>query len=138
MSFLALINQNYILKMFKVFKHIFISVLMMFSITGYTVSRHYCGTKLISVAINQQTSACCTMEDNCCQSETDYFQLEDNFLISSFQLTREISELKNLFPVIFSLISLEYYNKPEFLIIASESPPGKIQARLSYLQSYLC
>ncbi|MDY6800214.1 MAG: hypothetical protein SVU94_03210 [Bacteroidota bacterium] len=124
--------------MFKFFKHIFICILLIQSVTGYFVSRHYCGTELISVAINQEASACCDENDNCCQNETDYFQLEDEFFITIHQLIKEISELENLSPLIYSLLSVVYFNNPTFSVIDSESPPGKVQERLSSLQCYLC
>ena len=53
--------------------------MLLVSTTGFSISRHYCGEALIDVAVNKQAEACCSNPD-CCDTETDYYQLDDDFL----------------------------------------------------------
>ncbi len=55
--------------------------LLLVSTTGFSISRHYCGEALIDVAVNKQAETCCSNPD-CCDTETDYYQLDDDFLMS--------------------------------------------------------
>ena len=68
--------------MLKIFSHIALSLLLLVSTVGMTVSKHYCGNSLVSVSIsgNSEESSCCDME-NCCHSETQIFQLKEDFSV---------------------------------------------------------
>ncbi len=125
--------------MFRKFIHIIISLLLLISITGFAVSKHYCGSELVSVKINQETSPCCDMEENCCQNETDFYLLDSDFLISTSQLLEDRTELEFLFPVIYIFLDLETPISRDLVDNITESPPPKkLQDRLSILQSFLC
>ncbi|HSH52940.1 MAG TPA: hypothetical protein VK982_14535 [Bacteroidales bacterium] len=125
--------------MFRALSHILVSLLLMISITGFAVSKHYCGNEQISVEINKEAFFCCDMEQNCCHNETDYYQLEDDFFVSAYHLVKELSEQESLFPVLYTYLNIEIYNNDSLFVKTTESPPPKKNHdRLSFLQSYLC
>ncbi|MDK2978852.1 MAG: hypothetical protein PWP52_1566 [Bacteroidales bacterium] len=125
--------------MFRLLKHIFISLILMLSITGFAVSKHYCSTELVSIEINKEASQCCDMEENCCYNETDFYQLKNDFFVSTYHLAENLSVQELLFPVIFSFYNADIFSSDSLVLYITESPPNKeSQDRLSFLQSYLC
>jgi hypothetical protein len=66
----------------KVF-HIWLSLLLLVSTAGLSVSKHICGDTVIDIAILQQANSChgdAGMEmPGCCEDETSHFQVEDDF-----------------------------------------------------------
>jgi|SRR6056297_3035961 len=125
--------------MLRLLIHISISLILMISINGFAVSKHYCGTKLVSIEINKETSQCCDMEENCCHNETDFYQLDNDFFVSTYHLAENLSVQELLFPVIFSFFNADIFSSDSLVLYITESPPPKErQERLSFLQSYLC
>jgi len=69
--------------------HIFLSLILVVSTMGMTISKHYCGDMLLKTAINKPVEACgdkMDMPDGCCQEETQKFVIEDEYHLESFQL----------------------------------------------------
>jgi hypothetical protein len=74
--------------MFKNVINIFMVCLLLISTTGLTVSKHYCDDELISVELNHESDPCC--EDGaCCHTETQFLQLDNNFLAVAPQINLE-------------------------------------------------
>jgi len=123
--------------MLRKFIHICISVLLLTVTAGFSVSKHYCGPRLVSVDINHEAKSCCDM-DNCCHSETKTFQLEEDFTASPIlqsDVVRSI-EIFLLSEILMDAISISEVKRELFI---SESPPPKDkQTILSSLQSFLC
>lgn len=69
-------------------KALSISLLILFVIAtiGVTVSTHYCGGKLADTSVFSTASCDCgdkEMESNCCQNESEFFQIDEDFIIAS-------------------------------------------------------
>ena len=126
--------------MFRKIAHISLSFLLLISTVGFTISRHYCGSKLVEVSINSEADPCCDDmgTSTCCHNETEYFQLDVDFLSPVSTENIQVTDWYVLFP----LVSDCFIDAPNIEIEISnfaESPPiPTIQTRLSLLQTYLC
>ncbi len=92
----------------KRFVHIIIAGLLLFTTTGFTISKHYCGGNLIDVAINATPDPCCDADAGCCSDEESFHQLKTDFIFS------DITNIQDLI--------LNYFVIPEsdVLIVKSE------------------
>lgn len=123
--------------MVKKFSHIILSLLLLVSTIGLTISKHYCGNSFVSTSLFTEGESCCEM-DGCCHNETDFYQVDEDFSITTFSEIPDASEC-NLFGFTFLL---EQINEKSIVIarnfIISETPPiVPIQISLSKRQVYL-
>jgi len=125
--------------MFRKITHIILSVFLMVSTTGITLSMHYCGGKWVSTSINKEAKSCCDGTDGCCENKTIHFEVEDDY-VSPIQVDNtKIVELDVLFPILFVLhFELLSEENETFEVFTDASPPPTIQTRLSLLQTFLC
>jgi len=126
--------------MFRKLIHITISALLLSVTAGYSISKHYCKNNLVSVSINQEAETCCDKkgEKECCHNETESFQLNDDFVISSI-LENEIVKEIDLFALCLIVIDNNFFIKlTSGFFIAESPPPLKTQTKHSILQTYLC
>jgi len=107
---------------------------------GFSVSKHYCSSRLVEISINSEAEPCCGDMGNssCCHDETKYFQLKEDFVSpASFENTLIAS-----FDILFPLVFIDFLETPDIVEIEilnfAESPPPTIQTKLSLLQTYLC
>ncbi len=126
--------------MFRKTGHIILATLLLIATTGFSVSKHYCGSHLVEVAINSEIEPCCgdMGNSNCCHNETEYFQLKEDIVSpASFENTR-IASFDILFPLVFAI----FLDTPGIVEIEinnfAESPSPATQTKLSLLQTYLC
>jgi len=125
--------------MFRSLTHIFISLLLMISVTGFSVSKHYCGTELVSIKINQEAKSCCDMTGGCCHNETEFYQIDEDFISEYNYSFQSLNEIDLLFPEGLTLSSKNHIeNNPLFRNTLEYPPPKLLTRRLSILQSYLC
>lgn len=123
--------------MLKKASHIILSILLLIAITGLTISKHYCGEELVSTSLFSEAESCCESSD-CCKNETETYQLDEDFSVSSITEIPELMQL-DLFAVALVLLTCEIdesENRHNF-ILADLPPPPKIQTALSTRQSYL-
>jgi hypothetical protein len=124
--------------MFRKLYHILIATLLFTTTTGFSISKHYCGSRLVSISIDHEEKSCCDM-DGCCHNDTKVFQLNEKVVISPILENNYINSMDLLFPLFYLIrenVLFEDINK-SFQI--SESPPlVKRQTVLSLLQTYLC
>lgn len=121
--------------MFKKISHIVISLLLLTSTVGITLSAHYCGENLKSISISADPESCCDIPDGCCHDEADTFRLEDDFASSSFQYESQqvVSLLLDYSIALVIDLSDKNHSVPSYV----EPPPPTIQQVLSYLQVYI-
>ena len=127
--------------MFRKTAHIILTLLLLTTTIGFSVSKHYCGSRLVEVSINSEAEPCCDDMENssCCHHETEYFQvIEDLVTLVSFENTRIAG-----FDILFPLVFVYSFNAPgnivtEVLNYSESPPPPAIQAKLSLLQIYIC
>ena len=121
--------------MFKKISHIVISLLLLTSTVGITLSAHYCGENLKSISISADPESCCDIPDGCCHDEADTFRLEDDFASSSFQYESQqvVSLILDYSIASVEVLSNKNYSTPIFI----EPPPPTTKQVLSSLQVYI-
>lgn len=125
--------------MFRKITHIILTVFLMVSTTGITLSMNYCGGKWVSTSINIEAKSCCDGTDGCCENKTIHFEVEDDYINPIQVDNTKIVELDVLFPILFVLnFELLSEENETFEVFADASPPLTIQIRLSLLQTFLC
>ncbi|MBN2215644.1 MAG: hypothetical protein JW723_15550 [Bacteroidales bacterium] len=117
-----------------------LALLLLVTTTGYTISKHYCGTKLVSVAVNSKTKACCDDEKgSCCHDESEHFRLKEDFVPSSVQFNfgNVFSVDLAFLPDLLSGIGYKAENTNDLNVFTGSSPPPGINISLAKLQTYL-
>jgi len=68
--------------------HIFLSGFLLLGTAGLVVSKHYSNGELYSSSLFGEAEPCCADDEmcSCCSTETEFFQVEDDFISTSFQL----------------------------------------------------
>lgn len=96
--------------------------------------------QLIEVSINSEAEPCCddVGSSDCCHNETEYFQLDEDFVSP---VSFEKIQLADL-DIFFSLVFVYILNAPEdiekdILNFAESPPPPNLHTKLSLLQTYL-
>ncbi|HKL66403.1 MAG TPA: hypothetical protein VJ877_00820 [Bacteroidales bacterium] len=119
--------------MLKKAAHIIITLTLLFATTGVMVSKHYCGNKLRDIAVMKVPAACCD-SDTCCHTESEFYQLDDGFIleVTDFQppVQKEISVI-SVFYIEQSQCDLSVYSN----FYLKYPPPAK--PSLSVIQSFL-
>ena len=101
------------------------------------VSKHYCGSTLVSVNVDKEADSCCGDAD-CCHNENQFYNLKDDFSVPQISNIPVLAE--------FDIIGFELVN--EFLTEIHESQnifpaftdlpnPPTIQETLALKQLYL-
>lgn len=74
--------------MIKQLLHIFLSGFLLLGTAGLVVSKHYSNGELYSSSLFGEAEPCCADDEmcSCCSTETEFFQVEDDFISTSFQL----------------------------------------------------
>jgi hypothetical protein len=68
-----------ILKLVRKISHIVFSLVLVMTTAGMTITKHYCGSRLVSVNILSEPEKCCN-NSNCCHNETITFKLDSDIL----------------------------------------------------------
>jgi len=70
--------------MFRKTAHIILTLLLLTTTMCFSVSKHYCGSRLVEASINSEAKPCCDdiETSSCCHNETEYFQLKEDFVSS--------------------------------------------------------
>jgi hypothetical protein len=124
--------------MLKKIAHIILSLLLLISTTGITITWHYCGNALERIAINSEAKSCCE-NDGCCHNESTLYQVKDDF-----SAPESIQALKEpVFDAFLSTVFVVQCYEPLTLGFTSfpvaESPPAiTTNTILSFLQTFLC
>ena len=127
--------------MLKRLVHIISALLLLTATTGFTISKHYCGTEVVSVSINSEAESCCggMCSSDCCHNETEHFQLKVDFASSNIDFQSQETDIDILFPAVFVFLQTTYIADQNIKIRYPESPPPpKINTLLSLIQTYLC
>lgn len=121
--------------MFRKVSHIVISVLLLMSTMGLTLSAHYCGENLKSISISGHADSCCDIPQGCCHDEAGTFRIDDDFDSSTLQIdTKLIVSLIMDYPnPIFDELSARDFQIISFI----EPPPPTVPQLLSRIQVYI-
>ncbi len=124
--------------MLKAFSHIILSMVLLVSTIGMTVSKHYCGGEIVSVSVFHEADSCCDMK-GCCQNENHTYQVKDDFsspVITAIPVLAELDILGHDLLANESLLTVPESENP-VSFIANSPPPKTIQTVLSLKQVYL-
>ena len=115
--------------------HIVVTLLLLISTMGITLSAHYCGDNLKSVSVLADPDSCCNIPDGCCHDESETFKIEDEFASSSihFEPKLVLTQVLEYF-----IPSIEDLSATHFRVrVIDEPPPPTTQQVLSNLQVYI-
>jgi hypothetical protein len=115
-----------------------ISIVTLFLVatTGFSLSLHFCGSRLVSIAVNAKSKACCGDDSGrCCHSEIKIVQISDHYLACS--QTIQSDNNVNPEPVYVSGIIVRMPVLNEKYSNSESPPPPKIQSALAARQTYL-
>jgi len=117
--------------------HIIVSLLLLVTTAGFTISRHYCKANLVSVSIYGNATPCNHNDhDNCCNDSKDYFQVEDDFDLKESSFLPDLTAHKySLFSAVNLFVAQEY-SIQNFQIAVLKFPLSD-QPDLSKLQHFL-
>ena len=121
--------------MFKYISHIIISLFLLISTTGFTISKHYCGDNLISVSVFSEVEFCCEVVD-CCKNETISIEPIEDFVFSGFRI--EFLEIFDFNIIDFKTIltNYEFNFKPNKNYSEIDLFPHKLLSLLSLIQVF--
>jgi hypothetical protein len=124
--------------MLKAFLNIAVAINLSISLTGFTLSKHYCGDELVSFSIDKEAKSCCETSCEKCHNETKYFKMDERTTSPVISQSIHPSVIDLLFSVSCLLDITNSQNNYYSIIYITESPPSKdIQHSSSYLQTFL-
>lgn len=121
--------------MLRKVSHIVISLLLLTSTMGLTLSAHYCGENLKSVSILADSAPCCDIPDGCCHDEASTYRINDDFASTSFNFESKLILTQVLDYVIPVSVDLSAKHFPTQVF--EEPPPRSTLQVLSDLQIYI-
>jgi hypothetical protein len=123
--------------MLRKFLNMLVLALLLVSTTGFSVSRHYCGNKLVDISVDKKADPCCNDSD-CCHTETVFVKLNDDFTPSSAEYNPEHkSSVKSLVLQAVPYTMAVPADKQGAAFFPDESsPPQAVKTKLSLIQTY--
>jgi len=121
--------------MIKKATHIIMILFLLLATSGITISKHYCGSNLRSVSLITVPDPCCDTE-GCCHTDTDIFQVKDDFSISALNFDFDNVSV-DVLPVKYIVSTPGLADKMAKNIYHDiHSPPG-IRNVLALVQSFI-
>jgi len=103
------------------------------------LSKHYSGGHLFSVSVFGEAESCCKGPCDCCSTEHEYYKLDVDYVISSFECPDvkiiDSFQLFSVFPKLSNINENLVGNPVELRV---DLPPPEIYHSISFLQSFLC
>jgi hypothetical protein len=130
--------ELYLFKVLRKAGHISLSLILVISLAGFTVTHQYCKNTLVNIKVNSLPKPCCNTH-GCCHSETRVFQLKIDLLITGpvenpLIKTMAVFYNANSIPTVIGAT-----HSAKISVKAAESPPPlKEHTVLSFLQTFLC
>jgi len=120
--------------------HIALALVVLVGAIGFSVSKHYCGSRLVSISIDSEAKSCCGDEgsSNCCKNKTTHFHLDEKGVNASSAVVVTPSAIKLLFPTFLVLNVFEPCCSEVNLQFVEDSPPPiPLSTHLAFFQTYL-
>lgn len=125
--------------MFRKLSHISVALVLLITTIGFSISKHYCKTNLVSISINHEEKPCCDMGSACCHNEIAFYHLDENFVFHSVLDNNSIISIDLLFPIFYIACKNIYSIDLNSSYLIPESPPLLYRQNIhSFLQTYLC
>ena len=125
--------------MLKKAAHIILAFYLLTIIVGFSVTRHYCGDRLVSTQIDVVDDCDCGCDMTCgmCEIETDYVHLGANFVVEHNLKLNPVFDFAVLPAIIVD--ASELLSQENTKIFISESPHTlRVSRRLALIQSFRC
>ena len=124
--------------MLKKSVHIIISLILLVSTSGLTISRHYSMGKLFDVSLIGEADHCCTVPCDCCKDEFEFHKLEVEFVGSDIHVSfDEIPTLDLLVSTLLFDVDSDLGIPISEIDYANNHPPPLESAAPSFTQSFL-
>lgn len=121
--------------MFRKVSHIVVSLLLLTSTMGLTLSAHYCGENLKSISFAGDSESCCDIPQGCCHDEAGTFRIDDDF--DSMSLKFDTKLVASLIMAYSNPIFDELSARDFQIISFIEPPPPTVLQLLSRIQVYV-
>lgn len=115
--------------------NIIMTCLLLISTTGFAVSKHYCGADLISVDLKTDAESCCD-DGMCCDTETRFLQMDNDFLAVAPQKNLEPSHAFTIIMAKSEVVIATPETGPINSFNYTAPPPRCIGTRLALQQVY--
>ena len=117
--------------------HIILVVLLLISTFGVTISKHYSGSELFSVALFGEADSCCENPCNCCSDEVDLYQLDMDYIVS-YSDFQDVQKTDIPVDYFYSFLSnLSEQNTYTLQFVPNISPPI-VTSSFTFLQVFRC
>ena len=121
--------------MFKKAAYYIMVFILLLSVIGITVNKHYSGNKLFSVSVFLEADSCCNGPCDCCNETSETFNLTDSFVKTDFNFKQKISvEPVSFFIKLFNNIS--FTNKSFILSGGFRFLKPVVLNSVAFLQSF--
>lgn len=114
--------------------HIVITVILLVSTTGITVTRHYCGSNLRSSTLIGEPESCCDTP-GCCHNEKEHFKIDENFALSAFLF--DFDPIMETVPQLFETVSVDIPVRVKGDIFSDRPSPPLLRSLLVSHQTFL-
>lgn len=105
----------------KYISHIILSLLLVTSTTGLTISKHYCGNILRDVAIFDKFDKCCGEDEmpmGCCHDEKEQYSVDDDYHVIQLSVDQHLVVLSTA--ILTNFIEFTSEERP---VSTSAKPP---------------
>lgn len=117
---------------------ILLASMVLVSTSGVGITKHFCGSRIASVSLFGDAGCSCgVMEDdsNCCHSEREFFQLDDDFSVAPVQ-TLSLSSASIISVFVYHL-SLDFDESNKLVAYLNYKPPIPDKDIPVLIQSFL-
>lgn len=123
-------------KMLRKVIHIIIALLLLITTAGFTISKHFCENRLVSVSMSSSSSHNDENSTGCCKDLTAHYQVKDDFNLKQVSFSPDTPTGKDLFLKAFNKFFKRDKSTKEHINVVKVNF-GKGQPSLSKLQQYL-
>lgn len=117
---------------------IFLASLVLVATSGVGITKHICGNRIASVSMTGDAGCTCgAMDDasNCCHSERDFFQVDDDFSVAPVQ-TLSLSAASIISVLVYQL-SFDFEESSRVVAYLNYKPPIPDKDIPVLIQSFL-
>jgi len=107
---------------------------------GVSISRHYSGGELYSIALYGEATSCCEVPGDCCDDETDVIQFTADYVFSLSTTLDHSETVIDLFTDYTFFLLPQFDNVDDIARIyypVDSHPPRETGTYLSEIQAYL-
>jgi hypothetical protein len=105
---------------------------------GVNITKHYSDGELYSFSVYGEAKSCCEVPCDCCSDESEFFQLQGDYLFSGYTLHTEVEAIDLLLSTLPTIDIVSTSSNQEFDIFHNtDSPLHESKDYLSMIQAFL-